>query len=153
MTLPADYAKQLNNLVTSFPSIMATFQNSYIIYNSNPGTTEYDHIYAQNKGYVDTANAALFTLTNNIQSSIDGINDQITKLDKILKTEKKSNEQAHKKLDEKNGRETGAEELIEESKEEYKYQYIKNITLMFGNVLLIYFIYKMQVRSKYSLKI
>lgn len=139
----SNYKEQLDALKKSFSSAVETFHNTYIIHETNPDSAEYSQIYAQEKGQINAINTSLFTLKTTVQSSIDMLNQQISVLDKKLEKEKESNDILHKKIDEKQGKELGSEELIIETQEMYDYQRIKNISLLIGDILLLYFIYEL----------
>jgi hypothetical protein len=81
-------------------------------------------------------------LQTDVKQSIDLTQKQISELTVKLEREKSSNEILHTKLGEKRGKELGALNLIVESKESYNNQYLKNVTLLVGDVLLVYFMYK-----------
>ena len=48
----SDYKTQLNTLDSSFSSAIESFYNTYIIHHTNPSSTEYSQIYAQEKGQI-----------------------------------------------------------------------------------------------------
>lgn len=139
----SNYKDQLDALKRSFSSAVETFHNTYIIHHTNPESAEYSQIYGNEKGQINTINNSLFNLDTTVQQSIDTLNLQISALDKKLEKEKDSNDILHKKLDEKQGKEFGSEELILETQEMYDYQRIKNISLFIGDIVLLYFIYKL----------
>ena len=144
MGLPAaTYTTQLDTLKTSFPTTLETFRQSYIVHHTNPDAQESANIYAQNKGQITAANAALFTLKNAVQSETDTINGLTNTLDTALQTEKTSYTTLLDKISQKKGKERSAHHLIHESKESYKYQYMKNVTIIAGDLLLIYLIYRL----------
>jgi hypothetical protein len=147
MGLPAaTYTTQLNTLKTSFPTTLETFRQSYIVHHTNPDAQESANIYAQNTGQITAANTAIFTLKNAVQSETDTINGLTNTLDTRLQTEKSSYTTLLDKLDQKKGKERSAHHLIRESKESYKYQYMKNVTIIAGDLLLIYLIYRLYTK-------
>jgi uncharacterized protein YdiU (UPF0061 family) len=144
MGLPAaTYTTQLDTLKTSFPTTLETFRQSYIVHHAHPDSQESANIYAQNKGQITAANTALFTLKNTVQSETDTINGLINTLVTTLQTEKISYTTLLDKISQKKGKERSAYNLIHESKESYKYQYMKNVTIIAGDLLLIYLIYRL----------
>lgn len=144
MGLPAaTYTTQLNTLKTSFPTSLETFRQTYIVHHAHPDSQESANIYAQNKGQVTAANAAIFTLKNAVQSETDTINGLTNALDTTLQREKTSYTTLLDKISQKKGKEHSAHHLIRESKESYKYQYMKNVTIIAGDLLLIYLIYRL----------
>ena len=148
MGLPAasTYTTQLDTLKSSFPTKLETFRQSYIVHHAHPDAQESANIYAQNKGQITAATTALFTLKNMVQSETDTINSLINTLDTTLRTEKTSYTTLLDKISQKKGKERSAYHLIHESKESYKYQYMKNVTIMAGDLLLIYLIYRLYTK-------
>jgi hypothetical protein len=138
----SDYKTQLNTLDSSFSSAIENFYNTYIIHHTNPSSTEYSQIYAQETGQITSLNSSLFSLRNSVQSSISSLQKENSDLTTKLEREKSSNNILKQKLGEKRGKELGALHLIVESKQSYNYQYIKNATLLVGDIILLYFIYK-----------
>ena len=136
------FEAELKSIKDSFSSAIDNYYNTYIIHHTNPDSSEYTQIYAQEKGQINGLNASLFSLKTNVEQSIDLTQKQISELTIKLEREKSSNGILHTKLGEKRGKELGALNLIVESKESYNNQYLKNTTLLIGDVLLVYFMYK-----------
>lgn len=139
----SDYKTQLNTLDETFSTAIENFYNTYIIHHTNPNSTEYTQIYSQEKGQITSLNSSLFSLKNTVQTSITSLQDQNSKLSEKLEREKISNNILNQKLAEKRGKELGALHLIVESKQSYNYQYIKNVTLFIGDVILMYLLYRL----------
>jgi hypothetical protein len=136
------FEEQLKSIKDSFSSAIDNYYNTYIIHQTNPDSAEYTQIYAQEKGQINGLNASLFSLQTDVKQSIDLTQKQISELADKLEREKRSNGILHTKLGEKKGKELGALSLIVESKESYNNQYLKNATLLVGDLLLVYFMYK-----------
>ena len=136
------FEAQLKSIKDSFSSAIDNYYNTYIIHHTNPDSAEYTQIYAQEKGQINGLNASLFSLQTDVKQSIDLTQKKISELTVKLEREKSSSGILHTKLGEKRGKELGALNLIVESKESYNNQYLKNVTLLVGDVLLVYFMYK-----------
>jgi hypothetical protein len=137
-----DYKTHLDTLNSSFSSAIDNFYNTYIIHHTNPSSTEYSQIYAQEKGQITSLNSSLFSLKTDIQSSITSLQQENSKLNTQLEKDRSSNTILKQKLGEKRGKEMGALHLIVESKQSYNYQYVKNSTLLLGDIFLLYMLYK-----------
>jgi len=137
-----DYKTKLDTLNYSFSSAIENFYNTYIIHHTNPSSTEYSQIYAQEKGQISALNSSLFSLKADVQSSITSLQNDNSDLTVRIEREKLSNSILQEKLDEKRGKELGALHLIVESKQSYNYQYVKNTTLLIGDIFLLYLLYK-----------
>lgn len=142
----ATYTTTLNTLKTSFPTTLETFRQSYIVHHTHPDAQESANIYAQNTGQIAAANAALFLLKNTVQSETDTIIGLTNTLDTALRREKSSYTTVLDKISQKKGKDRSAHHLIRESKESYKYQYMKNVTIIAGDLLLIYLIYHLYTK-------
>ena len=137
-----DYKTQLNTLNSSFSSAIENFYNTYIIHHTNPSSAEYSQIYAQEQGQISSLNSSLFSLKTDIQSSITSLQQENSGLNANLERERSLNDILKQKLGEKRGKELGALHLIVESKQSYNYQYVKNSTLLLGDIFLLYLLYK-----------
>jgi hypothetical protein len=137
-----DYKTQLNTLNSSFSSAIDNFYNTYIIHHTNPTSTEYSQIYAQEQGQIASLNSSLFSLKTDIQTSITSLQQDNSKLNTQLEKERYENTILKQKLGEKRGKELGALHLIVESKQSYNYQYVNNTTLLIGDIFLLYLLYK-----------
>jgi hypothetical protein len=137
-----DYKTRLDTLNSSFSSAIDNFYNTYIIHHTNPSSTEYSHIYAQEKGQITSLNSSLFSLKTDIQSSISSLQQDNSVLNTKLEKERSENTILKQKLGEKRGKELGALHLIVESKQSYNYQYVKNTTILIGDIFLLYMLYK-----------
>jgi hypothetical protein len=138
----SDYKIKLDSLNSSFSSAIDNFYNTYIIHHTNPSSTEYSQIYAQEKGQITGLNTSLFSLKMDVQTSIASLQQDISGLNTKLEKDRSENTILKQKLGEKRGKELGALHLIVESKQSYNYQYVKNVTLLLGDIILLYILYK-----------
>lgn len=138
----SEYKTQLSTINSSFSSLLDNFYNTYIIHHTNPDSAEYNQIYSQEKGQINSLNTSLFSLQTNVKESITLLEKDLTKVNKKLDAERALNVRLHKKFDDKKGKELGALSLIVESKESYNHQYFKNIGLFLGDIALVYVLYK-----------
>jgi hypothetical protein len=138
----SEYKTQLSTIKSSFSSLLDNFYNTYIIHHTNPDSAEYNQIYSQEKGQINSLNTSLFSLQTDIKQSITFLEKDLTQVNKTLDVERALNVKLHKKFDDKKGKELGALGLIVESKESYNHQYFKNIGLFLGDILLVYVLYK-----------
>ena len=139
----SDYKSQLKSLENSFSPALDNFHNTYIVHYTNQDSSEYTQIYSQAKGQITGINTSLFTLKNSIQGNIDLLNKKISTLDTQIQKEKDENTILQKKWTEKRGKSLSSEELILESRDAYNYQTVKNVTLLLGDIVLLYFIFQM----------
>ena len=65
----AQFTESLETLQQQLPSILADFQKDFILYNTTPGSQEYEQNYQTSKTHLNNINSQLFTLSNNMLST------------------------------------------------------------------------------------
>jgi site-specific DNA-adenine methylase len=143
----SSYSKRLDSLKNAFSSAIDEFYNTYIIHYTNPSSVEYTQIYAQQNGQIASLNSSLFKLYTDIQNANESLNKQISKINVNLEKQKIANSELYEKLNDKRGKELGAVHLKIESADIYRLQYLKNVTLLLGNLILIYILYRLSKKE------
>jgi len=143
MSLSQQYYNKLNTISEKYPGILDEFKSNYIIYNQHPNIQEYSNVFSSIKSALSGLNKDLFILTNDVEQDISQLNAQNEQLTIELDDLKKMNEQLKKRLAKSSSTNNGADEMNDDAKEQYKYQYIQNVTLFVGNLLLIGAMYKL----------
>uniref|UniRef100_A0A6C0KW99 Uncharacterized protein n=1 Tax=viral metagenome TaxID=1070528 RepID=A0A6C0KW99_9ZZZZ len=142
MSVTQQYYDKINVLSEKFPSILDEFKRNYVIYNQHPDFQEYANAYNSSKGALSEVNKDLFVLTNDLQKNIDKLNENSEHIIVELNRLKEENEFLKKTLLQSTGTNNSADELNGDAKEQYKYQYIRNVTMILGNVFLLLVMFK-----------
>lgn len=142
MESPDHIIEKLNIYKEKYFSMLDDFSNSYINYKLYPGYSEHENIYSNNKGNLESIQANVFMTTNDIQQSIDTLNNYIAELNNKLSKEKSDNSDLQKQLSDIDTSSDGSSLLIGESSDLYKYQRITNIGMAIGIFSILVLLFK-----------
>jgi len=137
MSSAQQYYNKLNEISGKFPGVLDEFKRNYVIYNQHPDYQEYANIFASIKGNLSSINKDLFVLTNDVQQDISKLNENNENLVMELDQLEKENDFLKKTLANASGTGNGSEIMNENAKEQYKAKYIRNLAMIFGNLLII----------------
>ena len=82
---PSQFTNKLETLQNQLPAILQDFQKYYVFYTKNPEYPEYQQMFQNIKGNLNTINSDLFTLSNSVQSSTDVLNTSLVELYNLIK--------------------------------------------------------------------
>ena len=131
------YYNKLNEISAKFPGVLDEFKRNYVIYNQHPDYQEYANIFASTKGNLSSISKDLFVLTNDVQQDINKLNENNENLVMELDQLKQENEMLKKTLANSSGTSNGSEIMNDNAKEQYKGKYIRNLSMILGNLLII----------------
>jgi len=131
------YYNKLNEISARFPGVLDEFKRNYVIYNQHPDYQEYANIFASTKGNLSSISKDLFVLTNDVEQDINKLNENNENLVMELDQLEKENEILKKTFANASGTGNGAEIMNDNAKEQYKGKYIRNLAMIFGNLLII----------------
>ena len=143
MSISQQYYDKLDILSEKFPGILEDFKKNYVIYNQHPEFQEYTNAFSSSKAAISSIIKDLFVLTNDVQGNINILNTENDDLTNNIDELKKINEELKKRTKKLYGTNNGADEMNDDAKEQFKYQYIKNLTMIFGNLLIICVMYSL----------
>ena len=143
MSISQQYYDKLDILSEKFPGILEDFKKNYVIYNQHPEFQEYTNAFSSSKAAISSIIKDLFVLTNDVQGNINILNTENDDLTNKIDELKKINEELKKRTKKLYGTNNGADEMNDDAKEQFKYQYIKNLTMIFGNLLIICVMYSL----------
>jgi len=130
------FDEKINNIKTSFFSVLDDFKKYYVYYNKNPEVNEYQNFYSDSKGQLQKLNSDIFLVTNDIQQKIQELDSTMKSTSTKLESEKKLNEELLKLINNIQTTQNGSEIMIDDAKEEYNIQYYKNWELVIGIIVL-----------------
>lgn len=142
MSTPDQFMDKINTYSEKFNSVLDDFSSSYVNYQLNPGYSENQNIYSNNKAIIDALNADLFVATNNIQTNIDTLTGLISDLNTKIASQKTINTDLKSTLNQVSATGNGADLLIGEASDLYKMQRLSNITLAIGIFLILVTLFK-----------
>jgi len=146
----SQFNESLETLQQQLPSILADFQKAFILYNSTPGSQEYEQNYQTSKTHLNNINSQLFALSNNVQSNLDQINSKLFAVDVLIKEEREKNKKLKRELGIVEHKKNAAFEMITDYKEIYQSKYLRNWALFFSILFSIGIIAKVYGKPKIS---
>ena len=132
------FIQQLETLQSQLPSILEDFKKYFVFYNKNPEDAEYQQMFQNIKGNLNTLNSSLFKLSNNVESCINKTNTSYSKLDDLIQSEKEKNKKLKLQLGIVEQNNNASTELISDYKNMYEYGYLRNWSLVFS-ILIVCF--------------
>jgi uncharacterized coiled-coil DUF342 family protein len=135
-TKSKQFTEKLQTLQSQLPSILEDFKKYYVFYNKNPEYPEYQQLFQNIKGNLNSVNAELFTLSNDVQSNTDKLNDNFSNIDTLIKTAKEKNTRLKKALGIVEHKNNAASEMITDYKKMYDNGYLRNWALFFSILVL-----------------
>ena len=146
-TPPASFLAKLKPFYEKLPSILEDFVKYYVFYNRNPEVNEYQQLFDNIKGNLQSLNSGLFMETNNIEKMTEIINEKLLELDKLIMKEKKMNRELKRRLGIVENTYNGSDEMIHNFKDMYELQYLTNFATFAGIVVLGTLLFKPNVKQ------
>jgi chromosome segregation ATPase len=131
---PEQFIQNLENLNSQLPHILDEFKKYYVFFNKNPEYQEYQTNFENVKGNLNTINSQLFSLSNSVDSSTEGINKALLVLNIAIKKEREKNKELKKKLGIVEHKNNAASEMISDYQTIYDSGYLRNWALFFSIV-------------------
>jgi hypothetical protein len=144
---------KLNTINDKFYSALDDFSNSYINYKMFPGQNEYQQIYLNAKGIIESLQADVFIATNEVQNNIDNLTDLISDLNTKISSEKSKNTLLKSKLNEVSSDSNGSGLLLNESLTLYFNKNLSNITMTIGIIIVFITTFTVYSQNKQTVKI
>ena len=141
-TQPASFLAKLKPFHEKLPSILEDFVKYYVFYNRNPEVNEYQQLFDNIKGNLQSLNSGLFVETNNIEKMTEIINEKLLELDKLIMKEKKMNRELKRRLGIVEDTYNGSGEMINNFKDMYDLQYLTNFVTFAGIIVLATLLFK-----------
>jgi hypothetical protein len=141
---PTSISDALTTIQQQYGPVLDDFKKYYVLYNQFPTYDEYSQMFASIKGNLQSLNASLFTETNNIDSSISLLNSIMTTLNATIQEEKNKNSSLKQKLQIVHSDINGATEMNNNYTMMYNLQYISNVTMILGILLVGSMIYNIK---------
>ena len=126
------FDEKITNINSQFFSALDDFKKYYVYFNKNPEVNEFQNFYENSKGQLQTISKNLFVVTNDIDSSIEKLDDKMSSISFKLEDEKNLNKEMIDILTNLQNTQNGSEILIDDSKTKYNEQYYKNIQIIVG---------------------
>lgn len=130
----------IKNIQEKLPAILDDFKKYYIFYNKNPTYTEYQTMFENLKGNLNSINSELFKITNSVEKNTQEFSNKFSELNKLITNEKNKNIKLKSVYDKINDNFHGSKIMIDEYKQIYNEKYVNNIFIFIGiivNVIIL----------------
>ena len=126
------FDEKIKSINSQFVNALDDFKKYYVYYNKNPEVNEFQNYYSNSKGQLQTMSKNLFLTSENINKSIDDLDNEMSDASIKLENEKKLNKELSDILTNLQNTQNGSKILIDDSKTEYNIQYYKNVEILCG---------------------
>jgi hypothetical protein len=134
------YNEQLNNLSSTFFSLIDDYKKYYVYTNKNPEVNEYQNYFFNAETQLQNTNKSLIDLTNLIKNDINQLDKLINDVNIKLSTEKDLNKELSKLFSNLKNSNNGSSIMLDETTIMYNKQYLWNIEIFIGIIILCFLI-------------
>ena len=120
------YTSKLNELYGGIYILLDEFKKNYVITKMHPLNEEYKQRYENNLSKFTEIQSKLFSISNDVQVNIEDLNNQLFKINILIKKEKETNKQLKLKLGIVETKNNAANELIDDYTTIYDIKYLQN---------------------------
>ena len=123
------YNEKLNNLSSTFLSVLDDFKKYYVFTHKNPNVNEYQNYFLNNKSQLQNINKEVILISNDIKKDIEKIDYAVTRINAQLSDEKELNGELIKLVQNLKNSNNGSSMLLDETTTIYNNQYLLNLEL------------------------
>lgn len=141
MSKYSDFKNRIDTLKQQYPIYLANFIQYYQGIHVNPNDTEASRVYNENLVYMRKAADGIFTINNEIQTELNTLETELTRWNTKISDETIRTTELQANYNHSLGNVSGAQTLINDYKSLYVLQYISNVSIFLGMVLIGYLIF------------
>lgn len=136
MSIKTDYSTDIDNIYKEFSSVLATFKEKFIDYYKNLDSTKSKNDFDNDnaKRDLDDKITKIFNLKLTIMSGIRSVNNNNGDLEERISSEEDNLKDLSDDYEQQTG--NSSKMLISDIKEKYKIQYVANISMFLGIVIM-----------------
>lgn len=135
-----NYNEKLNNLSSTFFSLIDDYKKYYVYTNKNPEVNEYQNFFLNTETQIQNTNKEVINLTNLIKNDIKQLDKLINDINIKLSTEKALNKELSKLILNLKNDNNGSSIMLDETTILYNKQYLWNIEIFIGIIILSFLI-------------
>jgi hypothetical protein len=140
MSKYSDFKNRIDTLKQQYPTYLANFIQSYQDIQVSPNDTDASKRYNDNLGYMRTAADSIFGINNQIQTELKTLETELTRWNTKISDKSQGTTELQTRYNDGMGNVNGAQTLINDYKSLYVLQYISNVSLFLGMILIGYLI-------------
>jgi hypothetical protein len=131
----SDFNNKIRTLQEKLPAILDDFKKYYVFFNKNPTYSEYQKIYEDLKGNLNSISNELLTITSDVEKNTKNIGEFLLKINQSIEKEKNKNIKLKSIESNINDSYNGSRVMINEYKEIYNLKYYNNILMFIGIII------------------
>lgn len=135
---PEQYIKQIDTSLVNLDTILNEFKKLFVINKMHPNNEEYQIQYENIISNINQISSNLFIISNDIENSINLLNQYLTKLNKSIHKERNANKELKKKLGIVEDKHNSTTIMFDDYKELYDKYYLKNWSIGLSILFYIY---------------
>jgi hypothetical protein len=132
---PQNFEETLFSLQQQLPPLLEDYNSAYILYQNNPGVSQYQEPYNTSLANLNQLNSNLFVLSNEVESNSDDLQDIINALNTKIGEAQKINTDLKNKIQLAESNNYATTEMIINYKQIYTGSYLKNWSLLLSIIL------------------
>lgn len=130
------YNEKINTLSNTFFSVLADYKKYYVFTNKNPEVNEYQNYFLNSEFQLQDINKNMVDLINNIKKDTEKLGSTTNRINMQLENEKELNGKLEKLLSNLQNSNNGSTIMLDESTIIYNKQYLWNIEIFIGIIIL-----------------
>jgi hypothetical protein len=130
-----EFNNKIKTIQEKLPTILDDFKKYYVFFNKNPTYSEYQTIYENLKGNLNSISNELLSITTDVEKNTKNIGDFLLKINQSIEREKNKNNKLKNIESNVNNSYNGSRVMINEYKETYNSKYYNNILLFIGIII------------------
>ena len=130
-----EFNNKIKTLQEKLPTILDDFKKYYVFFNKNPTYSEYQTIYENLKGNLNSIGNELLSITSEIEKNTKDIGNFLLKINHSIEKEKNKNIKLKSIENSFNNSYNGSRVMINEYKEMYNTRYYNNIFMFIGIIV------------------
>ena len=135
LVTPFTFKEKLFSLQQQLPPLLEDYNSAYILYQNNPGVSQYQQPYETSLANLNQLNSELFVLTNAVETNSDNVQDTLNELNLKIGQAQKINTDLKNKIKLSESNNYTSTEMIINYKQLYTGSYLKNWSLLLSIVL------------------
>jgi CCR4-NOT transcriptional regulation complex NOT5 subunit len=130
-----EFNNKIKTIQEKLPTILDDFKKYYVFFNKNPTYSEYQTIYENLKGNLNSISNELLSITSDVEKNTQNIGEFLLKINESIEKEKNKNSKLKSIVSNINNSYNGSRIMVSQYKERYNSKYYNNILLFIGIII------------------
>jgi len=130
-----EFNNKIKTIQEKLPTILDDFKKYYVFFNKNPTYSEYQTIYENLKGNLNSISNELLSITTDVEKNTKNIGEFLLKINESIEKEKNKNSKLKSIVSNINNSYNGSRIMVSQYKEIYNTNYYNNIFMFIGIII------------------